>query len=141
MSAVVDMAGRAPRTLPGRPESVRAFRELAREAAASQDQAEAAALCVSELVTNALVHTRSGLPGGTVAVQFELLPGCRSLHIRVQDDGTRIPTPPTGGGLAGPAESGYGLGIVATLADYWGVTPTDDGRSVTWCVIPIEGQL
>ena len=41
---------------------------LARQLAATPRQAEVAALCVSELVTNAIVHTRSGRPGGTVTV-------------------------------------------------------------------------
>src|SRR5690349_19946908 len=74
-------------TLPGRPESVRAFRELARAAAGDDDQAEAAALCVSELVTNALEHSCSGLPDCTVTVRFDTQPCTGALLISVHDDG------------------------------------------------------
>ena len=82
--------GRAAWTLPGEPASVRVFRGLARATAAGdEDQAEAAALCVSELVTNALVHTRSGLPGGNVTVRFEASPGKGGMRVSVHDDGAR----------------------------------------------------
>jgi anti-sigma regulatory factor (Ser/Thr protein kinase) len=122
----------------GVPRSARAARELARAAAAGdEDQAETAALCVSELVTNALAHTRSTLPGGTVTVCFEALPALGALFIAVQDDGARMPAGPDGDtGLPGPAESGYGLGIVAAVTSGWGVAPRGDGRSVTWCIVP-----
>lgn len=101
---------------------MRTARELARVVAAGdEDQAETAALCVSELATNALVHTRSGLPGGMVTVCFVALPVLGALFIAVQDDGARVPAGPDGGtGLPGPAESGYGLGIVAAVASGWG---------------------
>lgn len=131
--------GRAAWTLPGMPASVRVFRGLARAAAAgNEDQAEAAALCVSEMVTNALVHTRSGLPGGNVTVRFEASPSMVGLRISVHDDGARtadtIAT--RTGSLPGPAENGYGLGIVRAFAADCGVIRTARG-SITWCVIPV----
>src|SRR5689334_10899569 len=86
-TAALAASGRSTLTLPGRPESVRTFREMARAAAADEDQAEAAALCVSELATNALVHSRSRLPGGTVTVHLEAEPGTRALRIAVHDSG------------------------------------------------------
>lgn len=67
-TAILGCDGRAAWTLPGSSESVGRFRGLARAVAANVERAEAAALCLSELVTNALVHTRSGLPGGSVTV-------------------------------------------------------------------------
>ena len=95
---------------------------------------------MSDLVTNALVHSRSGLPGGTVTVCFEALPGCGALRIGVRDDGARVAVAAgPAAGLPGVAESGYGLGIVAAVAADWGVTANADGRSVTWCVIPAAG--
>jgi anti-sigma regulatory factor (Ser/Thr protein kinase) len=138
--AILGPNGRAAWTFPGRPESVHLFRQLARAVAGDGDQADAAALCVSELVTNALVHTRSGLNGGSVTVSFEALSGCGALRIRVQDAGARVLVPARAGtGLPGVGESEYGLGIVAAVAADWGVVPGDDGRSVTWCVIPATG--
>jgi hypothetical protein len=76
-------------TLPGLPESVREFRALARALAATPYQADAGALCVSELVTNAIVHTRSGLPDGSVMVMIEPAPAPRKLRITVIDEGPR----------------------------------------------------
>jgi anti-sigma regulatory factor (Ser/Thr protein kinase) len=134
--------GRAAWTLPGEPASVRVFRGLAwATAAGDEDQAEAAALCVSELVTNALVHTRSGLPGGNVTVRFEASPGKGGMRVSVHDDGARPAGTRTacGGELPGAAESGYGLGIVAAVAADWGVIRTSGG-SITWCIIPAAVQ-
>jgi anti-sigma regulatory factor (Ser/Thr protein kinase) len=141
-SVMLGLAGRAGWTLPGEPRSAGVARELARAVAAGdEDQAETAALCVSELVTNALVHTRSGLPGGTVMVCFEALPARGALFIAVQDDGARVTVPPgSGTGLHGPAESGYGLAIVAAVTSGWGVVPRDHGRSATWCIVPAAGR-
>jgi anti-sigma regulatory factor (Ser/Thr protein kinase) len=131
--------GRAAWTLPGMPASVRVFRGLARAAAAgNDDQAEAAALCVTELVTNALLHTRSGLPGGNVTVRFEASPSKPGLRISVHDDGPRVVASSTAaraGTLPGPAETGRGLGIVAAVAAEHGVIRTARG-SITWCIIP-----
>ncbi len=136
--AILRPRGQAAWTLPGEPGSVPVFRGLARAAAVGdEDQAEAAALCVSELVTNALVHTRSGLPGGMVTVCFEALPDKGGLRISVHDDGARpAGTAVRNTGLPGPAESHYGLGIVAAVAADWGVIRPRGCRTVTWCVIP-----
>jgi two-component sensor histidine kinase len=137
VSATIDafLGARAPAlarevTLPGLPESVRRFRELARQASATPYQAEAAALCVSELVTNALLHSRSGRPGGEIRVRIE--PGLRAgeMRISVIDAGPRYVAPEPG------QSNGYGLGIVDVIAAGWGVAPAADGQSLTWCEIP-----
>jgi anti-sigma regulatory factor (Ser/Thr protein kinase) len=126
--------------VPGCAESVRACRVLARALAGDEAQAEAAALCVSELVTNALVHTCSGLPGGSLTVWFETSPAAGSLRIGVEDDGARIPVSPrSAAGVPGAAESGYGLDIVAAVAAEWGVALGANDRRVTWCVVPVTG--
>jgi anti-sigma regulatory factor (Ser/Thr protein kinase) len=138
MNAPLAVEDRVTWTLPGRPESVRAFRQLAR-ATAGDSQADAAALCVSELVTDALMHSRSGQPGGTVKVSFEAQPG-GALRIAVHDGGALVLVPARAGtGLPGEAESGYGLGIVAAIATDWGTGQGEDGWAVTWCVIAAGG--
>jgi anti-sigma regulatory factor (Ser/Thr protein kinase) len=120
-------------TLPGVPESVRAFRELARAASATPYQAEAAALCVSELVTNALIHTLSGWPGWTVTVEIEPARRPGELRISVIDQGPRW----LDGAVAEPGPSnGYGLGIVDAVAAEWGVLPAAGAGSCSWCEIP-----
>ena len=94
------------------------------------DAAEVAALCVSELVTNAIAYTRSGLSGGAFAVSVQAGPG--GIVIRVRDGGAR--TLPV---LADPepgAEHGWGLLIVAAVADERGTEPATAGRA-TWCRI------
>jgi anti-sigma regulatory factor (Ser/Thr protein kinase) len=123
---------RAPllRVLPGRPESVSTAREMAREVLGDAHPAtETAMLLVSELVTNSVMHSRSGDPGGSVTVA--LCDGPAGILIQVCD----------GGGSSEPrlsaspdkdAEHGYGLLLVDVLADRWGTISSPDGR-VTWC--------
>jgi anti-sigma regulatory factor (Ser/Thr protein kinase) len=130
-------------TLPGLPESVRQFRALVREVAATPWQAEAGALCVSELVTNALAHTRSGRPGGSVTVLIApaAVPG--ELRISVCDDGGPydvgrwLSADPNGPEVP---EHGYGLGIVDVLAADWGRFTRTVGGWCTWCEIPAEAD-
>jgi anti-sigma regulatory factor (Ser/Thr protein kinase) len=127
-------------TLPGLPQSARTARALARASSATPYQAEAAALCVSELVTNALVHSRSGCPGGKVTVMIE--PGQQepgAMRISVRDGGSRTGPgpclrPPATDGPVTPAH-GYGLCIVDAVAAVWGRT-RHAGAWVTWCEIP-----
>src|ERR1022692_159394 len=58
--------------LPGIAESVREARALVREALGADCPAvDAVVLCVSELVTNSVLYTRSGRPGGVVKVTVD----------------------------------------------------------------------
>ena len=118
--------------LPGVPESVRRARALIRaELGERHPAAEAVAMAVSELATNAIVYTRSGLPGGTFSVTVQARPG--AVLILVRDAGARPAPRPA------PAadEHGRGLRIVEALAGgRWGVEETRQGR-VTWCEIPV----
>jgi anti-sigma regulatory factor (Ser/Thr protein kinase) len=117
--------------LPGVPESVRAARQLVRsQLGDGHPAAGAAALAVSELATNAIAYTRSGLPGGTFAVSVQDVPG--GVLIRVRDAGGR--TMPVLADQAPGAEHGHGLRIVAALAAEWGTEPCTAGRA-TWCRI------
>lgn len=130
MSTVLAGPGAAVMVLAGVPESVREARAMVRRRLGAGEAAEAAALCVSELVTNAICYTRSGLPGGTFAVSVQ--PGPGGIMIRVRDAGAR--TLPV---LASPepgAEHGRGLAIVAAVAEEWGTEPAAAGRA-TWCRI------
>lgn len=92
--------------------------------------AETALLLASELVTNAVVHTRSA----DVAVRAT----CNgdTLRIAVDDEGT----PPVG-----PEEccsrttTGVGLTLVDSLAARWGYEPLTTGKRV-WFEIPCTGR-
>ncbi len=123
---------RAPllRVLPGRPESVSTARELARQVLGDGNPAtETAMLLVSELVTNSVMHSRSGEPGGSVTVA--LCQGPAGILIQVCDGGgssePRVSAVP-----GNDAEHGYGLLLVDVLADRWGTISSPGGR-VTWC--------
>jgi serine/threonine-protein kinase RsbW len=124
--------------LPGTPESVGAARRMARQLLGDRHPAaETVQLVVSELVTNAIVHTKSGAPGGTVTVA--LCPGLGGVLVQVRDDGgpseprlTSVTADPGSG-----AEQGYGLLLVDALADRWGSISSPDGR-ITWCRIGLQ---
>lgn len=119
--------------LPGVPESVSAARAMVRrQLGTGHPAADTAAVCVSELATNAIAYTRSGLPGGTFAVHVQAVPG--GLEVRVLDNGAR--TEPALADPAPGAEHGYGLRIVAALADAWGTESLAAGRA-TWCRITL----
>jgi anti-sigma regulatory factor (Ser/Thr protein kinase) len=81
-------------------------------------------LVVSELVTNALVHTRT-----TAALRATLTE--RAVHIEVHD---QAPIPPHVREAQGAA-GGFGLHIVDALAVDWGWRPTPDGK-VVWADVP-----
>jgi len=125
----------ALRVLAGTAGSAAAARELTRELLGPGHPAmDTAMLVVSELVTNSVIHSRSGLPGGTVTVAVST--GAAGVLIQVRDEGgltePRVVAPQAT--AAGGAEHGYGLVLVSALADAWGTTTTGDGR-LTWCRI------
>ncbi len=115
-------------TLIGRPEHVReARRFVAKAIGADHPQADTAMLLTSELVTNAVTHSRSRLPGGTVKlVVARKSPG---LLIFVTDNGSDGKKPTVGSGQGG--EHGNGLLLVASLADAWGFD-RNSARTVVW---------
>lgn len=67
-----------------------------------------ALLCLSELVTNAVVHSRSAQPGGHVSIRVTRTPA--RLRVEVHDEGGPWTRRPAG------QEHGRGLAIVAALA-------------------------
>jgi serine/threonine-protein kinase RsbW len=70
-------------------------------------------LCVSELATNAVLHTMSGAPDGTYAIRADIT--VSTVAITVTDMGPAlIPRPRTS-----PEEHGRGLVLVAALADHF----------------------
>src|SRR5215470_14912715 len=123
------------RVLPGTPESASAARSMTRQLLGEgHPAAETVQLVVSELVTNAIVHSNSGGPGGTVTVA--LCPGPGGILVQVRDDGGA--SEPHLSGVATEsgncADHGYGLLLVDALADRWGTIASPDGR-ITWCRI------
>lgn len=87
---------------------------------ADADVHDEAALVVSELVTNALVH------GGRTATLTLALVDDR-VQVAVQDSSPLIPAPRAS---SVDDESGRGLEIVSMLALGWGVEPVPGGKRV-----------
>ncbi|MFR0353264.1 ATP-binding protein [Streptomyces sediminimaris] len=94
---------------------------------ADEPLAETLILLVSELVTNAVVHT------GCPAVLRLLLPGaaCEAATVRLEvaDSSDRAPVPRC---ADGDATGGRGLALVDGLADRWGWSPEGAGKRI-WC--------
>jgi len=123
--------------LPGTPQSVGAAREIARQLLGDEHPAtQTAMLLVSELVTNSVMHSRSGDPDGRVTVA--LCSGPAGILIQVSDDGG--PSEPRVSAIAaGGAEHGYGLLLVDALAERWGTISSPEGR-ITWCRVSDGGS-
>jgi anti-sigma regulatory factor (Ser/Thr protein kinase) len=84
-----------------------------------------AAVIVTELATNAVLHARSGF---TVGVSRSP----QAVRIAVHDASPKRPEPRDASLVA---TSGRGLGIVATLANQWDVESIDAGKTV-WAELP-----
>ncbi|MHC3451378.1 ATP-binding protein [Streptomyces prasinus] len=95
--------------------------------AADEPLAETLILLVSELVTNAVVHT------GCPAVLRLSLPGAAAgeatVRLEVADRSDRAPVPRC---ADGDATGGRGLALVDGLADRWGWSTDEVGKRI-WC--------
>nr|WP_246315278.1 SpoIIE family protein phosphatase [Kineococcus aurantiacus] len=92
------------------------------------DEAE---LVLSELVTNALVHT-----GGGAGLTLRFDGAERRLTIAVEDTSPRAPHERA---MTPDALGGRGLGIVEAVADAWGVRPGPHGKTV-WAELAVEAD-
>lgn len=121
----MDSTAGAPRfVLRPHPESARRARELVADALCSHLDPETvhyAAVVVSELVTNAVIHAHT-----TVTVGLQLLPG-GGARIEVGDASNWPPTPRS---ATADEPGGRGLILVEALAKNWGVSPTTEGKIV-----------
>ncbi|MGV9284870.1 ATP-binding protein [Streptomyces sp. NPDC003730] len=97
---------------------------------ADEPLAETLVLLVSELVTNAVVHTgrsavlRLVLPGPVTEETKEAV-----VRLEVEDASDRAPVPRCAGG---EATGGRGLALVDGLADRWGWSREGTGKRI-WC--------
>jgi anti-sigma regulatory factor (Ser/Thr protein kinase) len=87
--------------------------------------ADDAILCLSELVTNAIVHSRSRQPGGIFTVRAEIHGG--RLRVEVQDQGGPWTRP-----RPDDMQHGHGLHIISQLARAGGITGDSDTGWTVW---------
>ncbi|MEN3586354.1 MULTISPECIES: ATP-binding protein [unclassified Streptomyces] len=95
--------------------------------AADEPLVESLVLLVSELVTNAVVHTRRP---ATLGLALPRRPSAHAtVRLEVVDAGERAPEPRR----VGPGDTGgRGLALVEELADRWGWAREGGGKRV-WC--------
>ncbi|MEU1849074.1 ATP-binding protein [Streptomyces sp. NPDC019990] len=94
-----------------------------------EDTCDSAALIVSELVTNAIVHTAS------THIVCELRDGDDLVRIAVRDEGCAPGQPHTAGRTRPEEEHGRGLLLVDALCDAWGAHEQGSGLLV-WAELP-----
>lgn len=99
---------------PGTAAQVREARRFLAEFLNDSPAVEDAVVCLSELVTNAVIHSHSRKPGGTFTVCAEVSAG--GLRVEVRDQGGAWAHPGHGDDHA----HGRGLLIVSELAREWG---------------------
>jgi len=90
----------------------------------SEEAADAAALCASELVTNGVLHARTPLV-------FGITRGRERLLVTVADRGEGRPQQPL---PDDQRPSGRGLVLVSAMAEQWGVHDDTDGKTVWFTV-------
>jgi len=93
-----------------------------------------AAIVVSELVSNAILHAYP-LPGERLKVAWVMDAGW--LEVAVSDGGSA--TMPQAGHPTVASVSGRGLAIVTHICKTWGVRTDDVGLTV-WAILPAPGQ-
>jgi anti-sigma regulatory factor (Ser/Thr protein kinase) len=103
------------RVFPGTPRQVRAARRFVAGLLDGSPFRDDAVIIVSELVTNATLHSRSGNPGGLVTVQVTRWRLGVRIAVTDQGSGSRPAVGDSGPGRE-PAESGHGLYLVGRLA-------------------------
>jgi hypothetical protein len=116
---------------PGVPEAVRAARHHVAGALAGVPAAEDAVYALSEVASNAVLHSRSGHPGGWFTVAADIVPGAL-VAVVVTDQGG-----PWKDG--GPDFYPHGLQIVRELAAAVWIDGGEGGRTV-WTLFPWQAR-
>ena len=84
-----------------------------------------ALICLSEIATNAVLHSNSGQPHGAFTVRVSL--GKSTLRVEVEDQGG-----PWAHGYHNDGQSGRGLLIVSQLATTWDISGDGTTSRTVW---------
>lgn len=116
------------RTFRGEPSQVPVARDFIRRylngCRCPADAVQDILVCITELAANAVLHSRSGLPGGHFSVEIAVRAG-QWVRVRVEDSGGPWAERGTGDG---DAECGRGLHVVSALSAGMGITGDASGR-------------
>jgi anti-sigma regulatory factor (Ser/Thr protein kinase) len=118
------------RVFPGTPDQAGKARRFLAAVLEGRPAADDATLCLSELVSNACLHSRSGEPGGQFTVRAEL--SAKGLRVEVRDGGGPWVWPAEAG------EHGRGLLIIGSLARAWGRAGERERGWTVWFEIDIR---
>lgn len=120
------------REFPGTEDQVSRVRHWVKDLLPACDALDLVLLLTSEVCTNAIKHTCSGLPGGrfTVDVEWTL----EKTRVVIGDQGSDT-VPVTNPQADAAAENGRGLVLVDSLASWWGTVRLPGGRLV-WADFP-----
>jgi anti-sigma regulatory factor (Ser/Thr protein kinase) len=80
----------------------------------------------SELVTNAVLHSNSRRPDGTVMIT--VLDSTGGVRVEVADSGSELTAPMVRADVF--SADGHGLFLVQSLADQWGYLRNESGTTV-----------
>jgi anti-sigma regulatory factor (Ser/Thr protein kinase) len=109
-------------SFPARPDQVWIVRALVRDALGDTPVTDDAVLICSELATNAILHSDSAQPGGSITIRAEVHQGDHA-WIEVHDQGGRWVHQPR-------ASGGRGLSLVDDLATHWDIRGDDTARII-----------
>lgn len=117
------------RAFPATPQQVGEARRFLAAVLDGRSAADDAVLCLSELASNAVLHSRSATPSAQFAIRATLKND--QLRVEVSDDGGPWHSPDAGG----DQQHGRGLVIVNGLATAWGRAGTPDTGWTVWYTI------
>jgi serine/threonine-protein kinase RsbW len=120
-------------TIKGLPKNVSRARAFVAEVLGPDHPcADVAVLLCSELVTNAVLHSDSRRPGGTVTIAVADLTD--SVEVKVTDEGSVTSIPVVKADAF--AADGHGLFLVENLAEQWGYESDEAGTAVWFLLTP-----
>jgi anti-sigma regulatory factor (Ser/Thr protein kinase) len=134
-NALPDFSVSPSRVFAGTPDQIRAVRDYVRIGFAGHPAAEDAVLAASELATNSVEHSASGLPGGIFLLHLARLSPCDVGIIVTDQGGTDHPRQPN---ADVDSESGRGLAVVHSLSSLLAFSREKEFHSVLAVISSIQ---